>query len=268
MVSVGVLSLVIGCGTRDDSSKPATTTVAAAPVVPVATATPTPSTFSVPIALPPAAPSAAPSAAASAAPEAPKGYSREGLDTIPSNCTSPSVVFQALTKKIVESEDFQWHYARQIFAADPWFVFMPRGEEPKKHREIAFYTAQHKPTSGVALLAKCGDAATCTRAAALYKTVTPTGKPQLTCGKIPTVDKLKSLVVVPVRGDKPFPKMVVPKKPNEIIPLCVRLAACQAVRDKRLDDDPALSCQQHPNKFRTACAMKPECSAVLKCVEK
>ncbi len=178
------------------------------------------------------------------------------------------MIFQALTRKIIDSENFEWHYARQIFAADPWFKILPRGKTPKTSREISFFTADHTPTKGVALLAKCGDAATCTRAAALYKTITPTGKPELVCGKTPTLEKLRPVVIIPTKGDEAERKRVIPTKNNEVIPLCVRLAACRAVRDKTLDGDQALLCQQHPNRFRTTCGKKDSCAAVLSCAEK
>lgn len=132
--------------------------------------------------------------------------------------------------------------------------------------KVFFTSAEHTPTKGVALVARCNDTKTCTQFAAAYRTVVPTSKPEVLCGKATTLG-----------ADVDGPRVLnfdagetlqgsLPAKDN-VIGQCVRLAACQAERDKKLEGDPAIACQKKPSTFKLACAAKFPCHAVLSCVE-
>ena len=231
---------------------------------PAAPATPAPTVPASPAAPATAAVVAAPSASTSAAGATPtSGYSTEGLRAIPDNCTAPQVILTAIPRTVFDSEGFTWRFARQVAVANPQFSIPPVELPPPGH--IYFKAFEHTPTKGVALVAKCTETKTCMQFAAAYRTVVPTSKPEVLCGNATTLG-----------AEIPGPPVLnfdageilqgsLPEKSN-VIGQCVRLAACQAARDKKLDGDPAIACQKKPSTFKLDCAAKFPCSAVLSCM--
>ena len=210
---------------------------------------------------------AAAAAAASAAQAAESAkpltqYSTEGLTQIPDNCVDPRVVLTAVPKTHFDSEGFLWRFARQVALANPEFEYL--FQKAPGQRKVFFKAAEHKPTKGVALLAECNDAKTCMQFAAAYKTVVPTSRPEPICGKAPTIGEDVTGPMVLIFGD-PLESSLPAKE--DAVSKCVRLAACQAARDKKLEGDPAIDCQKKPSSFKLECAMKFPCSKVLACSE-
>jgi hypothetical protein len=216
-------------------------------------------------AIPPtAAVAPSPPASASAAGTTPaSGYSTEGLRAIPDNCAVPQVILTAIPRAVFESEGFTWRFARQVAVANPQFSYPLVEMTGPGH--VYFKAFEHTPAKGVALVAKCNDTKTCTQFAAAYRTVVPTSKPEVLCGnattlgaEIPSTPVLNFDAAEILQGS-------LPEKDN-VIGQCVRLAACQAARDKKLDGDPAIACQKKPSTFKLSCAAKFPCSAVLSCM--
>jgi len=257
--AVLVLGALLACKLpgQKDEAQPAASAAAAAPV-----ASPSPIA---PAQAAAASAVAAASAAASAAQAAEAArpltdYPTEGLTVLPDNCVDSKVVLTAVPKTHFESEGFLWRFARQVALANPQFQYLFHKEPgPKK---VVFKAVEHKPTKGVALLAECNDAKTCMQFAAAYKTVVPTSRPEPICGKAPT---LGEDIAGPMVLDFPLESSLPGKV--DAVSKCVRLAACQAARDKKLAGDPAIDCQKKPSSFKLECAMKFPCSKVLACAE-
>ncbi len=205
---------------------------------------------------------AAAAASAAAAATFDGKYSLDGIKQIPPNCKAPSVILTAVTQKAFDSENFEWNFAKQVYAANPQFKPAFEQLEPGANK-VLFRAHEHKPTKGVALVASCNSAETCMQVAAVYKIVVPTSHPEVICGGSESVLGMGADSIV-VRG---LPSEDLPKKEN-VIQQCVRLAACQAHRAGKLEGDPAIECQKKPSKFALRCALKETCDGVLSCAEK
>jgi len=234
----------------------------AAPATPAAAAAPS---AAAPAAATAALPTAAtPSAASSANAAAPaSGYSTEGLRAIPDNCVAPQVILTAIPRAVFDSEEFTWRFARQVAVANPQFNIPPVELPPPGH--IYFKAFEHTPTKGVALVAKCTETKTCLQFAAAYRTVVPTSKPEVLCGNATTLGAEIGNAAVLNFNAAEILQGSLPEK-NDVIGQCVRLAACKAERDKKLDGDPAIACQKKPSTFKLNCAAKFPCNAVLSCM--
>jgi hypothetical protein len=255
-VGLGIVCAVSACKLPLKADKETEAT----PAAPAAPATPAPA--AAPVA---AATSAAPaSSAVAAGTPAGSGYSTEGLRAIADNCAAPQVILTAIPKTVFESPGFTWRFASQVAVANTQFGYPPFAMPgPGK---VFFNSFEHTPTKGVALVATCNDTKTCLQFAAAYRTVVPTSKPEVICGKATTLG-------APIDGPRVLAydageilQASLPTKDN-VIGQCVRLAACQAERDKKLDGDPAIACQKKPSTFKLACSAKFPCSAVLSCLE-
>lgn len=238
-----------------ETEAPTAAALAASPsaAAPAAATTPLPTA---------ATPSASSSASAAVAAPA-SDYSTEGLRAIPDNCTAPQVILTAIPRAVFDSEGFTWRFARQVAVANPQFNIPPVELPPPGH--IYFKAFEHTPTKGVALVAKCTETKTCTQFAAAYRTVVPTSKPEVLCGSATTLGAEISGPPVLNFDAAEILQGSLPEKDN-VIGQCVRLAACKAARDKKLDGDPAIACQKKPSTFKLACAAKFPCSAVLSCM--
>jgi hypothetical protein len=201
---------------------------------------------------------------ASAPAAATSKYSTAGLRAIADDCVAPLVILTAVPRSVFESEGFTWRFASQVAVANPQFAY-PIVDMPGPSI-IRFKNVEHTPTKGIALVATCNSAETCTQFAAAYRTVVPTSKPEVLCGKATTLGaEVQGARVLNFDAGEIILASL-PAKDN-VIGQCVRLAACQAERDKKLDGDPALACQKKPSTFKLACAEKFPCSAVLSCLE-
>lgn len=257
---MGVVCALGACKLPVKADKEADKDIKAAPAAPAAPAAATPASAAAPVA---AAVAATPSASASAAATPASGYSTEGLRAIPDNCTQPQVILTAIPRAVFDSEGFTWRFAQQVAVANPQFSFPPVELPPPGH--IYFKAFEHTPTKGVALVAKCTETKTCTQFAAAYRTVVPTSKPEVLCGNATTLGAEVPGPTVLNFDAAEIMQGSLPKKDN-VIGQCVRLAACKAERDKKLDGDPAILCQKKPSTFKLECAAKFPCSAVLSCM--
>ncbi len=207
--------------------------------------------------------SAAPAATAAPVASALTDYSAEGLVALPENCVDSQVVLGAVPKNFYASDTFGWRHVRQVALANPRFKFVRNLNKTAIAGEVAFTVNEHKPTKGVALVAHCGTAKTCLDFAAAYRTVVPTAKPTLLCGANPNIGKriLGGENVLPDSGKIAD---VLPDK-KDVQSQCVRLAACKAARDFRLETDEAQACMMKPSQFKLNCARKKSCEQVLSC---
>lgn len=263
LVAVGLVVMTGACNLisrndRDSSPTPVPS-LASAPVFVVASAATTPGS-------PPAlAPSNAASVASTNEPVKLSDYSQEGLGPLPDNCSSPAVVMMAVPKNYYSSDTFDWRHVRQVALANPDFNIVRNLTGTAGSRDISFSENEHKPTTGVALVAHCSNSKTCLRFAAAYRTVVPTAKLTLICGPNPNIGAriTGGKTVLPETFDI---KGVLPDK-KDVQSLCVRLAACKAARDHALGSDETQACMMKPTTFKTNCALKKTCEQVLTCSE-
>lgn len=228
-----------------------------------ATAAPAPAPASPPSAAP--TPVAAPSAAPAASTAPGKDYATTGIKAAPPDCKEAWAILTTVPAALHDKPEFFWRFARQVFFANQFGYGIP--EAPGS---VVFHEGPHTPTGGFALGARCSNGAECNQVAAAYKTVVPTSKPEVVCGKLPDTTQLGPGAGVfewdltPGKGlHRPLEKNLPAK--DDAVSQCVRLAACKAARDRKLDGDPAIECQKKPSNFKIACALKSTCADVLAC---
>ncbi|HVY29521.1 MAG TPA: hypothetical protein VHB79_23340 [Polyangiaceae bacterium] len=252
-----MLAVVLpACNIPSHDAPPSAASVAAASAAAPAVVPSTPA--------PTVAASAAPPPSASAAIASVVGadYDASALRPIAEDCKAPLVVLTAVPMKLFRSEGYQWRFASQVAIANHGFKY--RKSLDGGPGEIAFASVEHTATQGAALVARCTDTKTCTRFAAAYKTVVPSSKPELFCAKAPTLGAdLQGGPSVQFGADADI--FTVAPGEADTVSECVRLAACQAERDKKLDGDPAIECQKHPSHFKVGCATQKTCADVLSC---
>jgi hypothetical protein len=181
------------------------------------------------------------------------------------NCKDAWAVLATVPAALHDKPDFFWRFARQVFFANPDLQY----GVPEAPARVMFHEGPHQPTGGFALVAHCPDGLACNRVAAVYKTVVPTSRPEVVCGKPPptiSVGPGASVLEFELgpQGLAISREKNLPGK-DDVVSQCVRLAACKAERDKRLEGDPAIQCQKRPSDFKPSCALKFPCSAVLAC---
>jgi hypothetical protein len=188
-------------------------------------------------------------------------YDLARVAKIPDACKDAQVVLATAPKALAQKKDFFFRVARQVFVANPEFRYVP--EFSSGPAQVVFAQAERKQTGDIALVAMCSEASTCNRLAAIYKTVVPSSEPEGFCGKPPGFGELGASNLIPVTAP---PRAALPTN-ADVVGQCVRLAACRAARDGRLEGDPALECQKHPAKFKLSCAKEFPCAALLACLE-
>jgi hypothetical protein len=253
-----VLGALLACKSEDKTGTPAAT---AAPAL-----TPTPAATS---AAAPAAPAEGAAAAAPPSEKAPAGagggdYPADSIKPIADNCSSASAILASVPKKVVEGwkEGQEWTWATQALLAHQQFSL--RDDATSQSMEVKFLQYD-QPGDAVALVAHCHDGVTCNKLAAMFRFTVPSAKPQLFCGaKIPGIQGVGGAVVklTPFGGAE----SKLPEKDN-VIGRCARLHVCSRKQDRSTADDLGLSCQRAPGKFKTDCAKKPTCDAVVACMK-
>jgi hypothetical protein len=261
---VGSIVAIAACNqaSKNDQATPAApaaTELAPATSAPPAAAAPTPSS---------AAPTTATSPEPGAAAAVKAGYSTDGIKPIAEDCKKALAVLSLVTAKIHDDPSFHWRFAEQVFAANPTMFHAKRDAQTGDATgNVTFNEAEQKGTGAYALFAFCETGALCNQVAAAYKTVVPTSKPELYCGDPPsnyTVLPAAPILHWQMTGSQIDLAGSVPDK-KDTVGQCVRLAACRAATDFKLDGDPAIDCQKKPSTFKLACAQKPACADVLSC---
>jgi hypothetical protein len=189
-----------------------------------------------------------------------------GIKAAPTGCKEAWAILATVPAVLHDKPDFHWRFARQVFLANPQFGY----GIPESPSSVVFYESPQPVAGGFTLGARCSRAIECNQLAAAYKTVVPTSKPDVICGQLPSYVSLGPGAGVfewdmtPENGlHRPLEKNLPAQ--DDTVSQCVRLAACKAARDRKLDGDPSIDCQKKPSNFKLACARKPACAEVLTC---
>ncbi|EYF01264.1 hypothetical protein [Chondromyces apiculatus] len=191
-------------------------------------------------------------AAAAATPTT--GYDLTAIKTIPDSCTTAAVVLASAPKSVGSS--YEWSTSRQALLANQQF----RVTTQPSPAAGEVFLAPYEMSGGYALVARCGDGATCNQLAAMYKAIVRSSRPQVICGPVQGLGaKVASFPLIDPTTDLP--------KPQNAAASCARLNACQIATDRSTPGDPFLECQKAPHKFKLDCASRYPCAEVLACLQ-
>jgi hypothetical protein len=180
------------------------------------------------------------------------GYPAAGIKAIDASCKAPWTRLEKAGAAVGDDYGFPW-VAQALFANKKLFTVVDGA--PSSSGEVSVEV--HKKGDYFAV-ARCGDAATCTKLAAMFKDVSKKSSPETGCGDLPdglgVSTKVKSLEVgAPSSGDT--------------LAACARIGACTVAKDPATSEDPGSACQRAPSSFKTSCAEKSSCDDVLACLK-
>jgi hypothetical protein len=181
-------------------------------------------------------------------------YPVHGLATIPADCKEPSVVLTTAPKS--RGWDYDWIWTRQALFANPQFKLVDWPNKPAKPMDVRLDMIEIP--GGFALVGVCKDGATCTKLAAMYKSVVPTCKPTLQCGAPPPSSPARASRLVPKDG-KWLPS-------GDVIGECARIGVCTSMKLIAHDRNLGVACQNAPASFKTQCAELATCDDVVRCL--
>ncbi|EYE99998.1 hypothetical protein [Chondromyces apiculatus] len=188
------------------------------------------------------------------APELVTGYDLTLIEPISGDCGSPSVILSSVSQSFGPA--YAYSNSRQALLADQRFRLVDH--ESTTAGEV--YIAAHAYNDGYALIARCGDAATCNHLAAMHKTLVRSSRPQVLCGSMPGLGA-QVAAFRPIDPSKDLPGS------GKAAAACARLSACQIVTNRATPDDPLLACLKEPEKFKLDCAKRPSCAEVVTCLQ-
>jgi len=178
-------------------------------------------------------------------------YPEAGIDPINPSCERPWVVLHAF--KGDHKSGLEVDTVLQVLYVNP--AFKAIDGEPRSGGEVVVEI--HSKNDDSAIIARCHDAGTCTRLAAMIKAATKWDTPKTGCGDLPSGFSSSTRL-----GKSEVPAMPSEKdKPA----LCARLGACKIAKDPGSSEDPIGACQRSPSSFNVSCALKPTCEEVLSC---
>lgn len=188
-------------------------------------------------------------------------YSMSNIKTIPDNCAKAHVLMA--TAPVTSQTN--WAFTRQAVIAHPEFK-AGSGRPPTAPGEVQFLEyAYGTDGKNKALVAHCQDGGTCNKLAAMYRAVVPSSRPQPACGEPYNLKGEGMPIMIPHPGVGNEDDMPVQ---GDLVSMCARIGVCKIHIDPSTPGDPGIECQKAPSKFKTACALKKPCSAVVECLGK
>lgn len=180
------------------------------------------------------------------------GYPMAGIKPISGSCAAPWV--SLATAPSASGDDYAFPWVQQAIVANAKDYKVIDGD-PHAAGEVALEV--HKKSDYI-VIARCHDAGTCTRLAAMYKDVAKASSPETGCGDLPNglgaSTRKKSLTAS------------MPDK-SDTVGLCARIGACVVAKDPLTSEDPGAACQKAPSSFKTDCGTKSSCDDVVACLK-
>ncbi len=191
-------------------------------------------------------------------------YPDDAIKKIADHCSKPFVIMSTAPNSV--GDDYPWTWTRQAMLANQQFKVVDG--EPAAPGQVSFQLHLASPKFQLAwvLVAKCKDGGTCNKLAAMYKAIVKSSQSQPVCGKLP-MDLSPVTFKKPVLREAGFSANTLPEK-TDVKGMCARLQACTVATDttKSGKETIGLDCQKAPSKFKTDCARKVPCKAVMDCL--
>jgi hypothetical protein len=180
------------------------------------------------------------------------------IKTIDDTCSKAHVLMSVLPANL--KGGFPWTFLRQAVVVHQEFS-NSSGAPPTKAGDVQYEMYDHG-TANKALVAHCGDGATCNKLAAMYKALVPTSNPRPICGAVPDIKGTPQSVRIPRSPNQ----LDLPKR-GDTQAQCARLGSCAIYLNPATQGDPSVECQKAPSKFKLDCALKTTCQEVADCAK-
>ncbi len=191
-------------------------------------------------------------------------YPDDPIKKIADHCSKPFVIMSTAPNSV--GDDYPWTWTRQAMLANQQFKVVDG--EPAAPGQVSFqlHLASSKYQLAWVLVAKCKDGGTCNKLAAMVKGIIKNSQSQPVCGKLP-MDLSPVTFKKPVLREAGFSSNTLPEK-TDVKGMCARLQACTVATDtsKSGTETIGFDCQKAPSNFKTACARKYPCKAVMDCL--
>jgi hypothetical protein len=186
------------------------------------------------------------------------------IKQIADHCSKPFVIMSTAPNSV--GDNYPWTWTRQAMLANQQFKVVDG--EPAGPGQVSFqlHLASDKYQNAWVLVAKCKDGGTCNKLAAMYKAIVKGSQSQPVCGKLP-LDLSPVTFKKPVLREAGFSSNTLPEK-TDVKGMCARLQACTVATDtsKSGKETIGFDCQKAPSSFKTSCARKYPCQAVMDCL--
>jgi hypothetical protein len=182
-----------------------------------------------------------------------RDYPLGELKPLADDCASPWVGLASAPRS--EGPLFSWPWVRQTLHAHP--VFRGVIAAPTRPNEVELWVIDGDPT--LTLFARCWDADTCNRLAAMFQAVIRSSRPTLSCGEVPLGGDRLPAFVLPADGQW-LPAA------DDWVGACARINACRIALDPAIPGNPGLECQRNPAGYDLRCARRPHCREVVGCL--
>ena len=191
-----------------------------------------------------------------------QSYSMEGVKKIADNCAKAFVIMSTAPERV--GADYTWTWARQALLANQQFKVVDG--EPEAPGQVTFqlHKASQRFQNAWVLVAKCKDGGTCNYLAAMHKAIVKGSSSTPVCGNLP-MDLGPATFKKPVLRKSAFSPDSLPDA-TDGAGLCARLHACTIAMDTSTATNIGFDCQKAPSRFKTACARKYPCKAVMDCM--
>jgi len=179
------------------------------------------------------------------------------------DCSTPLVVAASAPKSAAKNDDWFWPWVVQtLIAYDYLFKRVANLNESNSPRGVAL---QEQTTSRgqLSLVARCRTAETCSYLARVLRTSIPGSQATLSC-RLPGTATSRTYSAHPKTAE--IPDLRPAYDATMAGAGCARLAACARQQDDRTNVTDFLSCQSHPQRFRTRCAARTTCFDVAQCL--
>lgn len=182
-------------------------------------------------------------------------YPMGDITPIADDCKDATAVVTTAPRSV--GWDYEWIWTRQALYANPQFQIISWPDAPDAAMEVRMDV--YEWGDAFALVAKCGDGATCNQLAAMYKRTVPSCAPVLYCGPPPLEGPPRRSNIIPADG-----KWL----PADTTGKCARIGTCIFMHERFVQGNPGLDCQSRPATFDLGCALEPSCSDVMACLKR
>lgn len=179
------------------------------------------------------------------------------------DCTTPHVVAATAPTSAAKNDGWFWPWVVQtLIAYDYLFKRVANLDESDSPRGVAL-EEQTTSSGHLSLVARCRTTETCSSLARVLRASVPGNQATLSC-RLPGTATSRTYSVQPKTAE--IPDLRPAYDATMAGAACARLASCARQQDPKANVKDFLSCQSHPQKFRTRCAARTTCFDVAQCL--